>query len=237
VLTPYSSQPIYLRQGTSDWEVLDQIFVKSEYCCPSPGHNEALDKFYDDAVSRAETPVVLDCGANIGLSSIWYAHKYPKAKVVAVEPEPENFQLLTMNVSGYSNIIAVHGAVSDHEGRTSLFNAGDEPWTWQTKETDGGDVKVYTILDLLSMVPNSPLMIVKIDIEGGETALFRSNLEWIADAPLVVFEAHDWHFNWRGTFHAVASALTKSPRDYIHNGENTFSFSHAILAPELAVRP
>ena len=231
VLTRNSSLPIYLREGTSDWSVLDQIFVKAEYDCASPGHDEALNGFYNGSVSRSETPVILDCGANVGLSSIWFARKYPRAKVIAVEPECDNFRLLTMNTSAYPNILAVHGAVSDREGQMSLFNAENECWAWQTQETGGGDVKAYTVPSLLHMVPDSRLLIVKIDIEGGEATLFRSNLDWVPETPLIIFEAHDWLFNWRGTFHAVASALTQHPRDYLHSGENTFSFSHALLGP------
>jgi hypothetical protein len=51
-----------------------------------------------------------------------------------------------------------------------------------------------------------------------------------------VFESHDWLFNWRGTFHAVASVLTKTMRDYVQNGENTFSFSHTLLMEPAARR-
>jgi FkbM family methyltransferase len=191
-----SSRPIYLREGTSDWLALDQIFARSEYCCPSPGHEEALNKFYAGSVRRSE-PLILDCGANIGLSSIWFARKYPRATVIAVEPEADNFRLLTMNVSPYPNVLPVHGAVSDREGQTSLLNPGSECWTWQAQESEDGDVKTYTVSSLLNMVPNSRLLVVKIDIEGGEVTLFRSNLDWVAETPLIVFEAHDWHFNWR----------------------------------------
>jgi FkbM family methyltransferase len=234
VFTRNSGLPIYLREGTSDWSVLDQIFVRSEYDYQSPGHDNALNRFYADTVSRSEIPLILDCGANIGLSSIWFARKYPLATVIAIEPESENFRMLTMNTTEYANILAVHGGVSDRDGKMSLFNSGNEPWAWQGQEADDGDVKTYTVPNLIIMIPNSRLLIVKIDIEGGEANLFRSNLEWVAESPLIVFEAHDWHFNWRGTFHAVASALTKEPRDYLHNGENTFSFSHALLSAEVA---
>jgi hypothetical protein len=75
-------------------------------------------------------------------------------------------------------------------------------------------------------VPRSRLMTVKIDIEGAEVELFRSNLEWSVWAPLIVFESHDRLFAWRGTFHAIAAALTHHPRDYIQKGENTFAFAH-----------
>jgi predicted O-methyltransferase YrrM len=70
--------------------------------CTRAGHDEALNRFYADTVSRSEIPLILDCGANIGLSSIWFARKYPRATVIAVEPESENFRMLTMNTAEYA---------------------------------------------------------------------------------------------------------------------------------------
>ena len=147
--------------------------------------------------------MIIDCGANIGLAALWYAPKFPQAKIIAVEPEPENFRILTMNAAGYSNIIVVHGAVSDRQTRVSLSNVGNEPTAWETIKGDSGTVHTYTIPGLMKNFPNSNLMIIKIDIEGSEVALFRSNVEWVTDTPVIVFESHDWLFNWRGTFHAA----------------------------------
>jgi hypothetical protein len=110
-----------------------------------------------------------------------------------------------------------------------LKNIGDAPWTWETEESESGNVETVTIPGLLSRTPNSRPLIVKIDIEGSEVELFRSNIDWVEQTPLVVFEEHDWLFNWRGTSHAIFSALTKHPRDYLRRGENTFSFSHSLL--------
>lgn len=223
--------PVYVRPGTSDWAVINQVFIAREYDCPSKEHNRAVRRFYEDAVARSETPVIIDCGANIGLASIWYAQEYPQAKIIAVEPEPENFRILSLNAANYPNIAVVQGGIFDREMRVTLSNAGDQPWTWETKEAEAGEIATYTIPGLMKEVAHSKLMIVKIDIEGSEIALFRSNVEWVSDTPVIVFEAHDWCFNWRGTFHAIVSVLIRHPRDYIQGGENMFSFSHALLSP------
>ena len=177
---------------------------------------------------KSKTPLIIDCGANIGLASIWYAQKFPAAKIIAVEPEPENFRILTMNAASYPNIVPIQGGISDRETRLSLANRDDAPWAWETTEADSGQIMSFTIPSLLETLPSAILMIVKIDIEGSEVELFRSNVDWVAQTPVIVFEAHDGLFNWRGTFHAVVSILTKQPRDYLQNGENTFSILHSI---------
>jgi FkbM family methyltransferase len=220
--------PVFLRPGTSDWDFLDQVFVSREYECPSEGHNQALFRFYTNCVEKLKVPLIIDCGANIGLASIWYAQKFPRAKIIAVEPEPENFRILAMNATYYPNIVPIHGGISDRQTSLMLSNMGDAPWAWETAESESGPIRAFTIPGLLADVPNAELMIVKIDIEGSEVGLFRSNVDWAHETPVIVFESHDSLFNWRGTFHAVASVLIKRPRDYIQSGENTFSFLHSL---------
>ncbi len=87
----------------------------------------SVSDFYEDVLNRSEVPVIVDCGANIGISSVWYAQRYPRARIIAVEPEPENFRILSMNAANYPNIVAVQGGVSDRQTRVSLTNAGDAP--------------------------------------------------------------------------------------------------------------
>lgn len=221
--------PIWIRPGTSDWRVLHQIFVGNEYDSGSAAHEAAILQRYEKALAESRVPVIVDGGANVGLASIWYAVRFPHAQIIAVEPEPENFRILALNARNYRNIMPVQGGISDRLARASLANAGDDPWAWETRETDGsGEVMMFTIPDLLTKVPDAQPLIVKIDIEGAEVELFRSNLQWARRTPLIVFESHDRRFVWGGTFHAIASALIDQPRDYVQQGENTFAFSHVL---------
>jgi FkbM family methyltransferase len=212
--------------------VLDQVYVGSEYDCPSQGHNQAVFRYYTNCVEKRMVPLIIDCGANIGMASIWYAQKFPLAKIISVEPEPENFRILAMNAANYPNIVPIQGGISDQETKLILSNTGDAPWAWETREAESGPIRAFTIPGLLANVTDAALMIVKIDIEGSEVGLFRSNVDWANETPVIVFESHDSLFNWRGTFHAVVSILIKRPRDYIQSGENTFSFLHSMVSTE-----
>ena len=224
------AEPLTLRPGTSDFFVLRQVFINKEYECFSQPHTAALSEFYQQALAKSQIPVIIDCGANIGLASIWYANLFPKAQIIAIEPEPGNFAILADNAAKYSNITPVRAAISDHITRVSLTNSGKDPWAWRANENSGtGELDTVTVDSVLARVTSPRLMIVKIDIEGGELELFRSHVDWCNGVPLIVFETHDWLFPWRGTFHAIATALTAERRDYIQNGENTFSFSHTAL--------
>ena len=47
---------------------------------------------------------IVDAGANIGMASIFYSHRYPAAKIIALEAEGSNFAALCKNVEPYQNI-------------------------------------------------------------------------------------------------------------------------------------
>jgi FkbM family methyltransferase len=222
-------QPLHLRPSTSDWLVCVDILVRDEYAFPNERYEHGLARLEERLRAAGKTPIIVDCGANIGISAVWFANRFPNATVVAVEPEPRNFDLLERNTAAYPNIVPVRAAVSDRRAHVSLTNDGDAPWSWATREGDDGDIETVTIADLFAQVPNGAPLIVKIDIEGGEVDLFRSATDWTRDTPLIVFEDHDWMLPGKGTFAAVMKRLVDEPRDYFRKGENTFAFSHTLL--------
>jgi FkbM family methyltransferase len=224
---PDVPQPIWLREGTSDFEIMEQIFLRREYDVAEwPAHHAMIERAYAEILDAGKVPVIVDCGANIGFASIWFAQRFPHATVRAVEPEPGNFAMLRRNVAAYPNVTPIQAGISDRVTRVSLRNPQDEPWACQTEENENGSVETITVPNVLAASPNSVPLIVKVDIEGYETSLFRSNTAWADETPLVVFEMHDWLFAWRGTGDATLRCLTQRPRDYLVRGENIFAFAH-----------
>lgn len=221
--------PITLRPLTSDWNVAVDVFARGDYELPGALHAARLEVHYRAILGRGETPIIVDCGANIGLSALWFAHRFPRAVIWAVEPEPDNFALLEINAAACPAIRPLRAGISDRATRLALANASGAPWAWQTTESPDGAIETVTVADLLARIPGGAPLIVKIDIEGYEVDLFRSATDWAAAVPLVVFEDHDWLFPGRGTFQAVMRRLLDTPRDYLRRGENTWAYSHALL--------
>lgn len=89
------THPIYLRLRTTDTSLFASIIVNSEY----------------DWKFLNPPRVIFDAGANIGLASIFYANKCPEAKIIAIEPESANFEMLKKNTASYPNIFAIQGAL------------------------------------------------------------------------------------------------------------------------------
>jgi FkbM family methyltransferase len=226
---PSVQHPIWLRPATTDWYVMEQIFIDQGFSLSRwPGHERAMRSNYERMLERGQTPVILDCGAHIGLAALWFAQQFRRARIFAVEPAQDNFELLRQNVSFHPNITPIHAAIWDRDTRVDLVNPDSEPWAWAAHESGSGKVHTVTVRDLLQREPNGVPLIVKIDIEGGEIELFRSNVEWIEQTPLIVFELHDWQGGWRGAGHSVFSRLCTHPRDYMLRADNMFSFAHSL---------
>jgi FkbM family methyltransferase len=236
---PHLPHPIFLRGTSSDLEAMEHVFVQRQYeFAHWREHHAAVERAYHRVLADRKCPVIVDCGANVGYASIWFALKYPGATILAIEPEPQNFAILGRNAASYPNIRPILAGVSDRAGRISLQNPRGEAWAWQTVEDDQGPVTAIAINDLLAQIPRSAPLIVKVDIEGHESQLFRSNTEWVERTPLIVCELHDWMLPWRGSANAILRSLTQQPRDFLMQGEAVFSFARPPELPaEYALAP
>ena len=105
-----SMHPLFIRHGTSDLQVFDQIFVECEYRC------------LDDLT---QVELIIDCGANVGYSSAYFLSRFPNSRIVAVEPDPENFEMLSRNLAPYGRRVnLVHAGIWSHATRLGFV---DEP--------------------------------------------------------------------------------------------------------------
>ncbi len=171
--------PLSLRLNTSDaatyWEILG-----GEYAFDVP----------------FQPKVILDAGANIGLAAIYFANKYPQAKVVAVEAEASNFELLLRNCRSYPSIVPIHAALWNHNGEIVVTDpdpvvGAPGKWAFITRDTGEGDrVRAVTLPTLMQELNIESFDIAKIDIEGGELELFEDPC-WVETVRCVMIELHD----------------------------------------------
>ena len=218
---------IRIRADQSDFAVIRQILKSREYDAGSPIHHAWLQERYDGICASGGTPVIIDAGANIGVSARWFAKQYPKAKVIAVEPDPDNFALCNVNTLGFGNIVSVHAAIGARAGAVFLTNTTGHAWGVQTRRTEGtseGAMPVRPISTLLDPNADERLLLVKIDIEGFERDLFSDNVEWIETPALIIIEPHDWMFPGEGSSASFQKALAKYDWELLIKGENLFYF-------------
>ena len=224
---------MWVRPRGSDLNVVLQIFGTRDYdlgwCLPYKQHIEAV---CDRIVADGDVPLIIDAGANIGASALWFSLHFPDARVFAIEPDRANVQMLVKNTADRSNITVFHAGLWDRPTSLAILSDEEASWAKRVAEQTGpaAAIQSVTIPELMKKEPRLRPFIVKIDIEGAETAVLRSNTEWIDEVPLVIFEPHDgfWHWLglWQGTGHSFFAALSRRKREYLFRGENVFAFLH-----------
>ena len=127
-----------------------------------------VDGMYRFIPSR-QVPYILDCGANCGLTLVYFKLQFPQSEIVAVEPDPKVFRLLERNVRirGLDRVTLLEKAVARSSGRIAFFREGADGGRCHPLPSGVETVAVETIpLDALI---DRPVDFLKMDIEGGET--------------------------------------------------------------------
>jgi len=224
---------LWVRPQGSDLDVAVQIFLTRDYdldwCAPYKRHIEGV---CERIRAAGDVPLIIDAGANIGASTLWFSLNYPDCRIFAVEPDRGNFETLARNTERQVNVTRFHAGLWDRSASLSVVSDHDDSWGRRVGEEAGPDAAIasVTIPELLEHEPRLRPLIVKIDIEGAETAVFRSNTEWVDKVPLLIFGPHDnlwqWLGTWQSTGHAFFAALARRRREYLFHGENVFAFLH-----------
>ena len=174
-------QRVHVRAGTSDFACFEKVLVEEEYADRS------------DLLPR----VIVDAGANIGMTTLFYAQRFPHARILAIEPEESNFSMLKLNCGHLANVTLIQAALWGEAKELSLCDAQAEKWAFAVAEKSAGDssmpgIRGITIPEVLEMVAPNKIDILKLDIEGAELALFSANPQaWLPRVGRIVIELHD----------------------------------------------
>lgn len=179
--------PFYYRAGTSDtWimlEVLMREGSKAEYWLPE---------------DRQAPNHVLDIGGNIGCTAVYFANRYPAATIHSFEPDPSNFELLSLNTEPYSNIKIYNMALGNAESIMNLGSTQDSinhgAKTLVSNRHKGSTASVVQVRDaksLLEQIGVESAEIVKIDTEGFEYPILQSLAPLISKSQWIMGELHD----------------------------------------------
>ena len=153
------------------------------------------DNIYE--VSNYKPLKILDLGAYIGISTIWFADKYPEAKIVALEPNKNAFALLRNNTVIYSNVSICNKAIGIKKGIKNLYV--DKEWESVSSFYAGswlGNRSYITqsveVIDYISLTKKfGKFDFIKLDIEGFESKFIKSNISNLNDVKVLVVEFHE----------------------------------------------
>jgi FkbM family methyltransferase len=186
---PGSDIKVFLRLGSSDISVFNGIFRWQEYRW--------------DLAQQPRT--IVDGGAYIGLSAIYFTLRYPGVRVIAVEASERNFELLVRNTSAFPNIEAVHAALWPQPGSLVLTDPGTGLWGLQVRQPTASSssdldsagkradsVRAVTIEDIIREYDLANIDLLKLDIEGAEKEVFSAPGAWLPHVDAICIELHDW---------------------------------------------
>jgi FkbM family methyltransferase len=178
LLIPHFEQEILLRLGTTDVAAFQHVFIDHEY---------------DFGLAR-QPSIIVDAGANVGMSAAWFSLRYPAAKIVAIEPEPTNFDVLRKNAKLFPEIIPINAALWSREGFVRIQDDGGGHWGMRVadaKVSSGATVRSITVPALLEQLGIDQVDLLKIDCEGAECEIFEDSSSWIDRVGVICAELHD----------------------------------------------
>jgi len=198
--------PFYLRPNTTDYFTFDQVFLRDQYNIHFP----------------FDLKNIIDAGANIGLASVYFSHKYPNSSIIAIEPSSENFEVLSQNIAPYSNVKTYFKGLWNKDVYLAITNSDGENNSFMVAETTADNpnsIPAICIPTIMREQSWDRIDLLKIDIEGSEKEVFETNYEtWLPKTRAVVIELHD---NMKkGTSKSVFKAISQYNFSFDMQDEN-----------------
>ncbi len=170
------------RAGSTDHLVFEEIFMSGDYDVFHPGESPRN---------------ILDLGANVGYASAYFLWRFPAARVLAVEPDAANLAAARRNLAPFGHrVTLIEGAVWSHRTGLRVVREPDAgEWGITMRECRKGetaDLVGMDMTDVIARAGDTEIDLLKIDIEGGEQALFLANTaQWLSRVRMLIVELHD----------------------------------------------
>ena len=212
---------ILRNESFSDYLVLHQIFCFKEYKIVLGLIN--LNEFF------SEPKIIIDAGANVGYTSVFFAHNLENSKIYAIEPSSENASIFIENISflkNNQNILLYQKALSHKPGMTYTidrdFRDGKD-WSIATKPDVMGEVLGISLDEIIKEHNLKYITVLKIDIEGAERFIFdpQNDLSFLDITKILCLEIHDEY----GIRDSIYNLLKKNNFILFESGELTIGIN------------
>lgn len=206
----------------SDYDVFDQIFIFKEY-------DSILKMFLLNDFSQQQK-VIIDAGANVGYTSVFFAKALKEFQIFAIEPSPQNCEIYQKNTKEFENIKIYPNALSEKPNK--YFNLDRDfrdgkDWSISTKEAKDGAVKGISIDEIIEENKLDYISLLKIDIEGAERFIFKkeNKLDFLKITQIIAVEIHD-EYDVRETIYDI---LTENNFFLFESGELTIGINKDFI--------
>lgn len=201
------SRPFAYRKGTVDEAVVAQALKVGAYDVERLRRGGELVALYERMVASGRPPLIVDTAANIGAAAVFFTYKFPKATIIALEPDSAKFELLIANTAGLpvqciQATVASEGAVDREAPRVAVG-------------------------DIYDRSPDTQPFILKFDIEADD--LFALNTEWLQRTPALIASLSDYLVPGTAASRRFIKYTTGWDRDLIYAEDNLFSLGRTPM--------
>lgn len=175
--TPRAQGNVLIRLGTTDVAAFEHVFLEEDY-----------------GFRLRHPSVIVDVGANVGMSAVYFAQRYPEAKVIAIEPEPGNFNILSSNAKLFRTIVPIHAGLWNRDGFIAIQDGGHGSWGMRVSDEINPSavlVRSLKFTTLLAEYGIEQIDLLKIDAEGAECEILEDFSGWISRVNVICAELHD----------------------------------------------
>ena len=157
------------------------------------------EAFIVNQLPDREPSVIYDIGANIGVASLFFRARYPRATIYGFEPLPSNYEICSMNYRNLNHARAFPWALGSSTGTATFeFEANDNRGGRLTASSavnsespsQSISVEVFTIADAIREKQLAPPELLKIDVEGAELEVLKGMGDYAASVKAIHLETH-----------------------------------------------
>ena len=179
-----------------------------------------LRRIYHFQAQRA-TPLVLDCGANIGVSILYFKYIYPGARIIGFEPDPRIFPYLEENLkrNNLKDVRIIQAALDEQEGKITFYSDAKFQGTLAKyacektrEECNRYEVDSTRLRDYLT----EPVDFLKMNIEGAEWQVLLDSADRLRHIREMVVEYHHLP-GLTPTLHNILELLDQEGFSYLIN--------------------
>jgi FkbM family methyltransferase len=187
-----------------------------------------IEKIYK-FISDKKNPFIIDCGANIGLGTIYFKQLYPDAKVLAFEPDQKIFDLLQKNTSNarLTKITLINKGLWNKNGKVLFSSDGIDGGKVALNKSQGNSqIEVTRLKEYLQ---NETVDFLKMDIEGAETIVLKDCGDALLNVNLIFIEYHSFAGQNQSLYEIMELLSNYNFRVYVT------SVSYGSISPFVAV--
>lgn len=126
---------------------------------------------------QTDSPIIIDCGSNIGMSILYFKMMYPDARIIGFEPHPMVYDVLVQNIerNALPSVTVHHRALAAEPGTLEFFINADDPSALNMGlfANQRWSRAITVEADVLSKHIDGEVDLLKLDIEGAEEMVLK----------------------------------------------------------------